>query len=212
MIMANFFYFDQANRKQGPYNEQQLQALATQGIIVPTTPMETGTGHKGMAGQIPGLKFDYATYGGQTSSGTTYSQETVVISQVAKTVRQPTGASVFSWLSDFSFQDIRLEPVILWVHRVFYAICLIAAILCFVAQCGITITTAFNHVSDSNGRSLLMLFLLPVYCGVLFLGVCFLRFCCELSTVILIWLIEITKLTKAARICVENKNTEQKET
>ena len=53
--MANFFYFDQINRKQGPVSAQQLKELAAQGVIGPHTPMETGTGHKGLAGQIPGL-------------------------------------------------------------------------------------------------------------------------------------------------------------
>ena len=53
--MANFFYFDQVNQKQGPVSAQQLKELATQGVIGPNTPMESDTGHKGLAGQIPGL-------------------------------------------------------------------------------------------------------------------------------------------------------------
>ena len=51
----NFFYFDQTNQKRGPVSEQQLKELAAQGIIGPHTPMETDDGHKGIAGQIPGL-------------------------------------------------------------------------------------------------------------------------------------------------------------
>jgi hypothetical protein len=53
--MANFFYYDQTNQKQGPVSEQQLKELAKQGVIGPHTPMVTDTGHKGVAGQIPGL-------------------------------------------------------------------------------------------------------------------------------------------------------------
>ena len=53
--MTNYFYFDKNNQKHGPISEQQLKALATQGTIGPHTPMETDTGHKGTAGQIPGL-------------------------------------------------------------------------------------------------------------------------------------------------------------
>ena len=53
--MTNFYYFDQANQKQGPVSEQQLKELATQGVITPDTPMETDTGHQGTAGQIPGI-------------------------------------------------------------------------------------------------------------------------------------------------------------
>jgi len=53
--MPNFFYFDQSHQKYGPVSDQQLKALAAQGVINPNTPMETDTGHKGLAGQIPGL-------------------------------------------------------------------------------------------------------------------------------------------------------------
>jgi len=53
--MPNFFYFDQFNQKQGPVDDQQLKELAAQGVIGPQTPLETDTGHKGTAGQIPGL-------------------------------------------------------------------------------------------------------------------------------------------------------------
>ena len=57
--MTSYFYFDSNNQKHGPYSElQQLQELADQGIITPMTPMETDGGHKGMAGQIPVLKFN----------------------------------------------------------------------------------------------------------------------------------------------------------
>jgi len=51
----NYFYFDQTDQRQGPVSEQQLKELAARGIIGTHTPMETDTGHKGVAGQIPGL-------------------------------------------------------------------------------------------------------------------------------------------------------------
>ena len=54
-LMPNFFYFDQANQKQGPVNDQQLKELAARGIIGPNTPLETDTGYQGVAGQIRGL-------------------------------------------------------------------------------------------------------------------------------------------------------------
>ncbi|MGL4943766.1 MAG: DUF4339 domain-containing protein [Thermoguttaceae bacterium] len=59
--MPNYFYTDANGQKQGPVDDQQLQALATQGNITPHTPLETDTGHKGVAGQIPGLKFAAAS-------------------------------------------------------------------------------------------------------------------------------------------------------
>jgi hypothetical protein len=58
--MANFFYFGENGRKHGPFNEQQLQKMAAQGKILPTTPLETDDGYKGVAGQIPGLQFNTA--------------------------------------------------------------------------------------------------------------------------------------------------------
>ena len=56
--MTNFFRYDASGQKRGPFNEQQLQTLAAQGKILPTTPLETDTGYKGVAGQIPSLVFN----------------------------------------------------------------------------------------------------------------------------------------------------------
>ena len=53
--MTNYFYTDANGQKQGPVDEQRLRELAAQGIIGPHTSMETDGGHKGSAGQIPGL-------------------------------------------------------------------------------------------------------------------------------------------------------------
>ena len=55
--LFTYFYIDANGQKQGPINDQQLQTLVARGIITPHTPMETDTGYKGMAGQIPGLEF-----------------------------------------------------------------------------------------------------------------------------------------------------------
>ena len=53
--MSNYFYFDENGYKYGPFNGQKLRELAIQGAITPNTHMETDTGQKGTAGQIPGL-------------------------------------------------------------------------------------------------------------------------------------------------------------
>ena len=55
--MPNFFLTD-ANGQKHSLTQQQLQTLAAQGKITPNTPLETDTGHKGLAGQIPGLTFN----------------------------------------------------------------------------------------------------------------------------------------------------------
>ena len=53
--MPKYLYLDANGQKQGPINDQQLKALAAQGVITPETPLATDAGHKGKAGQIPGL-------------------------------------------------------------------------------------------------------------------------------------------------------------
>ena len=55
LSMPNYLYLDSNGQKQGPVNDQQLKALVVQGIITPETPLATDTGHRGKAGQIPGL-------------------------------------------------------------------------------------------------------------------------------------------------------------
>lgn len=59
--MPNYFYFDPSGQKQGPINDDQLQELVAQGIIAPETSLETESGYKGQARQIPGLIFPETT-------------------------------------------------------------------------------------------------------------------------------------------------------
>jgi len=56
--MPNYFYTDSNGIKSPPLTAERLQVLVDRGTITPTTPFETDTGHKGLAGQILGLKFD----------------------------------------------------------------------------------------------------------------------------------------------------------
>ena len=53
--MANFFYTDGNGQRQGPVDTPGLRRLIEFGVIGPNTPLETDTGHKGVARQIPGL-------------------------------------------------------------------------------------------------------------------------------------------------------------
>ena len=53
--MPKYYYRDASNKRQGPYNVRQLQALVEQGIVGPKTPLETESGPKGTAGQFPAL-------------------------------------------------------------------------------------------------------------------------------------------------------------
>ena len=68
--MPNYFYADANGQKQGPVTEHELQELADQEIINPNTRLITDSGHKGLAGQIPGLKFNHSTpFSGGTKVG-----------------------------------------------------------------------------------------------------------------------------------------------
>jgi len=58
--MPNFFLTDADGNKQGPLTIERLQTLIERGVVKSNTPLETDTGHKGLAGQIPGLKFNAA--------------------------------------------------------------------------------------------------------------------------------------------------------
>jgi len=55
MSTTSFFYYDQGDQKQGPFNKRQIRELAAQKIITSTTLLETDSGHQEVAGQISGL-------------------------------------------------------------------------------------------------------------------------------------------------------------
>jgi hypothetical protein len=55
--MANWYYYDENGQKQGPITSPQLQTLATNGVITPSSRLATEDGREGAAGSIPGLKF-----------------------------------------------------------------------------------------------------------------------------------------------------------
>lgn len=58
--MPNFFFTEASGNKSAPLNKQQLQALIDRRVIAADTLLETDSGYTGLAGQIPGLKFDTA--------------------------------------------------------------------------------------------------------------------------------------------------------
>jgi len=132
------------------------------------------------------------------------------IGQAAKTMGKTAGKSIFSWLTDFAFRDLRLELAILWFFRIVYAFCLMVLTLIFVALCGIVVLGAIFLIADTRGASILMLLLLPLICIGFFLYVVYLRCLCELFFILFTNVfIEVPKLTKVTRIFVENKNTEK---
>jgi hypothetical protein len=72
--MANYYYRDADNKEQGPYDKQQLQELAKQGIIKPSTMLATKQRYLGNAELFPGLVFQDGTV---SKSGTELEQTSV---------------------------------------------------------------------------------------------------------------------------------------
>ncbi|MGL6194915.1 MAG: DUF4282 domain-containing protein, partial [Thermoguttaceae bacterium] len=114
--MPNWFFADADGIKQGPINDQQLQSLVKQGIIVPTTIMETDSGHKGQARQIPGLNFSLH-------------YRPVPFPRRDASMPTQSNNSIFLWLFDFSFQNRQFQTINLWCCRILYAIGLVLAVL-----------------------------------------------------------------------------------
>ncbi|GHT14266.1 hypothetical protein FACS1894170_11130 [Planctomycetales bacterium] len=55
--MANWFYFDEKGKKQGPVRGRDLKQLAKNGAITPETIVENEEGNTGKAGKVQGLEF-----------------------------------------------------------------------------------------------------------------------------------------------------------
>lgn len=197
--MPNYFYFDPTGNRQGPVNDQQLQALASQRIITPETPLETEGGHKGKAGQIPGLDFPAAT----APKTPSFDFSTPKPGSKAKPTKPKINAgSIKSWLLDFAFRDIRLPLVNLWACRIVYAICLIAALLALVFGTLGVLYGAFENITHGD-------FIVGVCFGIfgtlgIWIGSILSIFAVRLILewyIIFDWIVETTK---AARIYVEN--------
>lgn len=53
--IADFYYYDQNDQRQGPFSKQQIKELAAQKTITPETLLEDDAGQQEVAGQIPEL-------------------------------------------------------------------------------------------------------------------------------------------------------------
>jgi len=183
--MANYFYTDANGTKQGPYNEQQLQSLAAQGQITQTTPLETDMGHRGTAGQIPGL---FAP-----ASVPPFAQET---SQTSNWM-QSLGISILRWLFDLKFRDIR-------IHVINRAICMILYIICWIiAALYLLAGTFWMFALAAHDGNRVMLLGIPFLWFGIALALALSRLYLEFCTLVIDWMVETTK---AARIYIENHN------
>ena len=182
--MANYFYTDENGQKYS-LTEQRLQTLVDRGVITPTTPLTTDTGHQGLAGQIPGLKFnnvappkaEQTTYYSPPRRSAAYEQ-----------TNEATGATW--WLFDFAFRDLRLPVINLWACRIIYVICFIGAILWGI---GVSIFLFGNAIVESGAAVLVLIPL--VWLGVaLFIFAA--RLFCEWYIIVFDWIVETTKAAR----------------
>ena len=163
----NYFYTD-ANGQKIPATEQQLQALINQGIITPTTPLETDGGHTGLAGQIPGLNFNIAMPS--------------PFAQPAQALPPPTSKTYpnikdIAWF-DFSFRDIRLPKNSRTVCNLVYLCAWIWAVLF-----GIEWSLAELQSDDPS-----FLFIIISWFTVFF-TILLVRIICEWQIVLMDWII-----------------------
>ena len=165
--MANFFYTDASGQKT-PVTEQQLQALINRGIITPTTPLETDTGHQGFAGQIPGLNFDIA-------SPSPFAQP----AQAPPKKMGKTYPNIrdIAWF-DFSFRNIRLPKNIRTVCNLIYSWSWIWGII---FGCGGTMAELQSNYPN-------FLFII-IYWLTAFASIFFVRIVCEWQIVLMDWII-----------------------
>jgi hypothetical protein len=192
----SYFYTDANGHRQGPVDKQQFNALAAQGIITPTTPMETEGGHTGVAGQIPGLNFN-------RTSVPPFAQ--TVSAPPPGGMYPPAGMSVATksillWPLDFAFRDIRIHLFILWICRIGYAISmLIAACYLLFGTLGLLAGAVGEYGSP------LLILLVPLLWIAIVLGLIVTRLYFELFIVVFDWMVETTK---AARLYSENNKKE----
>ena len=214
--MPNYFYTDANGNKQGPFTAEQLQTMAKRGIITPDTLLETDTGHKGTASQIPGLNFNTAEPSPSTQASQAAPSMQDKIHTARATAKQAASEAgdwakkeglraVRTWLLDFAFRDLRLPVINLWLSRIVYAIC------CFVAVIALATATLvmpflslrFIFVYREFGEAFIGLFIgLPLFWLGTLLVIALIRISLELYVILFDWIIETTK---AARKYNENR-------
>ena len=188
--MTTFFLTD-ANGTKHSVNEQQLQTLAAQGKITPNTPLETDDGHKGLAGQIPGLNFPvaaptpFAQPAPQRTEQTTYSSPPRQFAMYSQT-NESTG---MFWLFDFAFRDLRLPVINLWACRILYAICFFGAILWGIVMTFVLLFTVIPYDATAIIAIPLVWLVPPLF-------IFFVRLFCEWYIIIFDWVVETTKAAR----------------
>ena len=173
--MPNYFYTDE-NGQRYSLTEQRLQTLIDRGIITQITPLETDTGHQGLAGQIPGLNFPAVAPPPVTQSEqkTYYSP-----SRQSATYSQTNESPGTAWLFDFAFQNIRLPENGRRVCSFFYICCVITLVIN-----GLLGFFMLNPMYSPETMSVALMFLV-FYLFSSYIFLVFVRVVCELLIVLL---------------------------
>ena len=132
--MPNFFYVDANNQKQGPVNDQQLQELVLQKIILPTTPLETESGHKGVAGQIPGLFADVESPFVQTADSNAFCGNCGTAFNPEQIICLKCGAAVGTRQGKLSADGEVSDVCFMWMHLTWILCPLVTLIIWSVAS------------------------------------------------------------------------------
>jgi hypothetical protein len=136
-----------------------------------------------------------------TKCGAEIKEAAFPTSQAVQTVRaqaQQAAGSIFSWLFDFAFRDIRIHIVNLWATRIVYVIC------CFLAFLwGLWATYGCFQATEHIGPFVILAVPL-VWLGIAF-GMLLTRLYLEFFLVLIDWMVETTK---AARFYIENNKRE----
>ena len=151
---------------------QRLQALIDRGVITPDTPLDTDTGHTGLAGQIPGLNFDTA----EPSPFAQPAQAPPPQTGRTQDNRTHPGIKDIAWF-DFSFRDIRLPKNIRTVCSLIYVWSWIWGILIGIG----------GSLAELQSDYPSFLFII-IYWLTAFAGIFFVRIICEWQIVLMDWI------------------------
>jgi len=199
--MPNYFFTDADGSQWGPLTVERLQTLIDRGTITPTTPLKTDAGHTGLAGQIPGLKFNTAAPSPFAQAAYTVQHRPTLAMQAGMLAKNAGVGGILVWLLDFAFRDLRLPVINLLVCRIIYIICYIGAGLFVVATILFLFAALFAPEIDRNvylGQAIPMVF---VCCIGIPLFLIFVRLILEWQIILLDW---ITETKKASRLYIEN--------
>lgn len=204
--MAMFYYYDQLGRRQGPINSAQIKALVDHGVITPDTMMETETGHRGKASQLPNL-FPSAPAGepgaapsdsGMSNAAAGAPPRTGADSGYSSPVQRMADhwtGGLEGWLGDFRFTDLRLPAVNLILSRWIYIFCYIVfhLILIAIAIALCVVPIFLMNQGESAGVLLIPVFGIPLLVLYRYLGLIGLRLSFEVYILIWDWIISTTR-------------------